>query len=121
VGPEAGVKFAERMGYTTLSKGEFGLSLVLGGGEVKLIDHTTAYGILANNGIKQDLDSILKVEASDGEVLYQWKAKNGEQVLDSKITATVSNVLSDDAARAVDKRGVDVPGMGPESTAQGQR
>ena len=100
VGSKKGVEFAEKMGYSTLSEGEFGLTLVFGGGEVKLIEHTAAYGIFANNGIKQKTVSILRVEDSGGAVLEEWQAKKGEQVLEQKITETVSNVLSDDAARA---------------------
>lgn len=100
VGPEEGVKFAGRFGYTTLSEGNFGLSLVLGGGEVKLLEHTAAYGVLANNGVRQEPISILRVEEPDGGILYEWKPRKGEKVLEEKITATVSNILSDDAARA---------------------
>lgn len=100
VGSKKGVEFAEKMGYTTLSEGEFGLSLVLGGGEVKLLEHTAAFGIFADNGIKQEIVSILKVEDADGAVLFEWKKKKGEQVLEQKITDIVSNILSDDAARA---------------------
>lgn len=100
VGAEKGVEFAERLGYTTLSNGNFGLSLVLGGGEVKLIEHTAAFGVFANNGEKNPTVSILKVEDPDGEILYEWKNKKAEKVLDEKITATISNVLSDDAARS---------------------
>ncbi|EKD67004.1 MAG: penicillin-binding protein, 1A family, partial [uncultured bacterium] len=48
VGEQKGVDFAERLGYTTLGEGDFGLSLVLGGGEVLLIDHVGAYATFAN-------------------------------------------------------------------------
>ncbi len=101
VGLEQGLKFAERLGYTTFTnKSDFGLSLVLGGGGVSLIEHTSAYGVFANNGIRQAPVSILKIEDSSGDVLQEWKSRRGEAVLDEKITATISNVLSDDAARA---------------------
>ncbi len=100
VGAKKGVEFAERMGYTTLSEGEFGLSLVLGGGEVKLLEHTNAYGVFANNGVFNEPASILRVEDKDGEILDEWKIKKENRVLDQKITATISGVLSDDAARA---------------------
>lgn len=100
VGAEKGVDFAERMGYTTLSEGDFGLSLVLGGGEVKLLEHVNAYGIFANNGIYQKHVSILNVEDNAGTNLFEWKKNKGEQVLDEKVAATMSNVLSDDAARS---------------------
>lgn len=100
VGEEKGIEFAKRLGYTTFGRGNFGLSLVLGGGEVKLIEHTAAFGVFANNGQKNPTESILKVEDPNGEILYQWKNKKAEKVLDEKITAIISNVLSDDASRA---------------------
>lgn len=100
VGQKNGVDFAKRMGYSTLSEGSFGLSLVLGGGEVKLLEHTNAYGIFANGGKYYQPVSVLKVETPDGEILDQWKEVEGKEILDEKITATMSSVLSDDAARA---------------------
>lgn len=100
VGEKKGVEFAERMGYSTLSQGDFGLSLVLGGGEVKLLEHARAYAIFANNGRRQPVSSILTVENSRGEKLYEWKEQNGEEALAPEIAATISNVLSDAAARA---------------------
>ncbi len=100
VGPEAGKTFAARMGYTTLGDGDFGLTLVLGGGEVKLLEHTNAYAVFAANGIHHDTTSILHVEDPNGNVLFDAKPDAGEKVLDPGITATISNVLSDDAARA---------------------
>jgi len=100
VGSKNGTEFAKRLGYNTLSEGSFGLSLVLGGGEVKLLEHTSAFAVFANNGTYHSPISILKVESSAGEVLEEWKPDKGKDVLDEKITATISNVLSDDAARA---------------------
>ncbi len=100
VGEKNGVEFAGKLGYSTLDEGEFGLSLVLGGGEVILLEHTNAYAVFANGGTHYEPVSILRVEDKKGEILEEWKRKNGEKVLDEKITATVSNILSDDAARA---------------------
>jgi 1A family penicillin-binding protein len=100
VGSQKGVDFAERLGYSTLSQGDFGLSLVLGGGEVYLLEHVAAYGVFAANGVRHTPVSLLKVEDSKGDVLFEWKKQKGERVLDEKITATISNVLSDDSSRA---------------------
>ncbi len=100
VGPKKGVEFSERLGYSTLGEGDFGLSLVLGGGEVRLLEHVSAYSIFANGGTKNEPVSILKVEDGHGDTLYEWKSKKGERVLEEKVTATISNVLSDDNARA---------------------
>ncbi len=100
VGAQKGVDFAERLGYTTLSEGDFGLSLVLGGGEVKLLDHVSAYGVFANEGERQEPVGLLRVEDKNGDTLYEWKQKKGERVLEKEIADTVSNVLSDDEARS---------------------
>jgi len=100
VGAAKGVEFAEKLGYTTLSEGDFGLSLVLGGGEVKLLDHVVAFAVFANEGIRHEPVSLLRIEEPDGGILYEWKPRKGEWVLEEEITTTISNVLSDDEARA---------------------
>ena len=103
VGVDNGITFLERMGYTTLGdRSRFGLSLVLGGAEVTMIDHLRAYGTFANNGIQQNTSGVLKVSNSAGTTLEEWKVEDhiGTQVLDKNLTATVSNVLSDNNARS---------------------
>lgn len=100
VGEKEGIDFSERLGYSTFGNGDFGLSLVLGGGEVIPLEHVSAYGVFANNGVRHTPVSILSVTDASGDTLYEWKAERGEQVLEPDITATISNVLSDDAARA---------------------
>ncbi len=93
---------AHDMGITTLNAGEdhYGLSLVLGSGEVKLLDMTSAYGVFANKGLKQEVTPILKVEDSSGKVLEEYKDSKGKQVIDPQIAYLMSDVLSDDSARA---------------------
>ncbi len=100
VGAEKGIEFAERLGYTTLSEGSFGLSLVLGGGEVKLLEHVSAYSVFANDGVRHEPTSVIEVTDSKGDEIFKWKKKKGERIIDKEIAATISNVLSDDAARA---------------------
>lgn len=99
VGIPGALDFAKKMGYTTLTgRGE--LTIVLGGEAVQLLEHVGAYSVFANNGKKQPTTSILKVEESNGDVLYEWELEKGEQVITPELAATMSNVLSDDAARA---------------------
>lgn len=100
VGPLKGVDFAERLGYSTLSQGDFGLSLVLGGGEVRLLEHVSAYGIFANEGVRHEPVSIISVEDNTGDILEEWKKSKGERVLEEETAHLISNVLSDDQARA---------------------
>ena len=94
------IELAEKMGITTLSeKSRFGLSLVLGGAEVKLVDLVSAYGVFANEGIRNPWAFIQKVESSNGQILEE-KSTNPERVLSSQTTRLISNMLSDNSTRA---------------------
>ncbi|EKD56709.1 MAG: hypothetical protein ACD_58C00118G0008 [uncultured bacterium] len=90
-----------KMGITTLNDPDrYGLSLVLGGGEVKLLDLTTAYGVFANSGTLHDTTAILKVEDKNGKVLYEYKENKGKkEVLDPQVAYQISDVLSDNNTR----------------------
>lgn len=93
--------FADALGYSTFAdRSRFGLSLVLGGGEVKLLDHADAYAAFANDGLQMPVASILKVEDAQGDTLEEWKQPDGTQVMDKEIARTMSNVLTDNNARA---------------------
>jgi 1A family penicillin-binding protein len=93
-----------RMGLTTWEPtaqniSSVGLSLTLGGREVKLIDLTSAFGVFANKGLEMDPVSILKVEDNKGKVLYEYKQPDGKRVLDEGISFIISDILSDNGAR----------------------
>lgn len=93
------IEFAKRFGYTTFT-GDYGLSLVLGGGEVNLLEHTNAYATLANNGIYHEPVSILKIIDNTGKIIEEWKPNEGSKAVEPEIAATITNVLSDDDSRA---------------------
>ncbi|KKS25142.1 MAG: Penicillin-binding protein, 1A family [Candidatus Yanofskybacteria bacterium GW2011_GWA1_44_21] len=91
---------AEKMGITTLNKPSgYGLSLVLGGAEVRPIDMVSAYGVFANDGVRNPWEIVLRVETGDGTVLED-KKNQPIRVLDSQIARLVNNMLSDNTARA---------------------
>lgn len=87
---------------TTSNMANVGLSLVLGGRETNLAHEMTAYGVLANRGVKQELVGILKVEDSNGHVLYEYKKKDGPQVISASIAFLISHILLDNNARALE-------------------
>ncbi|MES3004573.1 MAG: PBP1A family penicillin-binding protein [Patescibacteria group bacterium] len=94
------IDMAESLGISTLGqRNRFGLSLVLGGGEVTLLDITGAYGVFANDGVKNPTTGILSVENSKGEILETYTTSS-TQVLDVEIARTISDILSDNPARA---------------------
>ncbi|MFH0852081.1 MAG: PBP1A family penicillin-binding protein [bacterium] len=94
------IELAQAMGVTTLKERDrYGLALVLGGGEVKLLDETAAYSVFANDGIKNEKTAILKIEDNKGNVLEEFK-QNQSQIIEPQTARLVSDVLSDNATRA---------------------
>jgi 1A family penicillin-binding protein len=93
------LKTAENMGISTLGDiNQYGLTLVIGGGEVSLLDMTSAYGVFANDGIRNPYTGILEVQDSTGKILEQYQP-NSQQVLPKNTALTLSDILSDEKAR----------------------
>lgn len=101
VGIGNAISHAAKMGITSLTKGAnyYGFSLVLGGGEVSLLELTNAYGAFANDGVANKYSAILKVEDSAGTTLEEYEQKE-ERVLSKNTARKIANILSDNAARA---------------------
>ncbi|MDQ5950620.1 MAG: penicillin-binding protein [Patescibacteria group bacterium] len=100
VGIDNAIEFAQKLGITTLTDPRrYGLSLVLGGGEVTLLDMTSAYSVFANQGVKNPPTGILEVKDKTGNVLEKWEDKS-ERVVEKYSTLLISDILRDDAARA---------------------
>ncbi len=100
-GLERSIATARDMGITTLDKplSSYGPAIVLGGGEVKLLDITSAYGTFAAGGLATSPVSIIKVEDYNGNVLEENK-KTQKRVLSSEVAGLVNDILSDNEARA---------------------
>lgn len=99
-GIDSVLDLADKLGYTTLKdKDRFGLSLVLGGGEVKLLEHVNAYSAFARDGAVHTIKPILRIEDSSGNVMEEFK-ESEKQVLDSNVARMVNDILSDNNARA---------------------
>lgn len=95
------VEFANKMGLKTLEDPDrYGLSLTLGGGEVKMVDMAVAFGVFANGGIKQNLVSILKIQDYKGKTLEEAKIKEGDRVLTNGTSYIISHILLDNNARS---------------------
>ena len=95
------IETAKNMGITTLNKNPdyYGLSLVLGGGSVRLLDMVSAYGVFATNGLRIPPVSILKIEDSNGNVIEE-NQKNPKIVLENNVCSLINSILSDNNARA---------------------
>lgn len=98
-GIDESLKTARDLGITTLTnRDQYGLTLVLGGGEVKLLEMVGAYGAFANEGERAELTGILRIEDNQGNVLQETEPKLS-RVLDRDITLQISDILSDNVAR----------------------
>jgi len=77
-----------------------GLSLTLGGGEVRLLDLTAAYGAFLNKGYKVEPIAILKIEDNTGKVLEENNPQKGKRVLTEEQAFLIADILSDNKARS---------------------
>lgn len=96
------LNLAKKMGLETLTNvDQYGLTLVLGGGEVRPLDMALAYSIFANDGVKNKERDILKIEDNKGTTLFESKNEEiiGSRVLSEQTTRLISDVLSDNVAR----------------------
>ncbi len=106
VGIKSMLNTAYDMGISTLAPtndniNRFGLSLTLGGGEVKPLELATAYTAFANQGYKSDPIAILKVTDSKGKVLFEKKDVSKKQVLSPEVAFIISHMLLDNNARLI--------------------
>lgn len=101
MGVEDSIKLLENFGYTTIKKAkDYGLSLVLGGLEVKMIEHTNSFATLARKGIKKPTRSILRVEDSDGNIIYKSEEEKGKRIIKEDVVIKTNSILSDNNARS---------------------
>ncbi|MDE3112456.1 MAG: transglycosylase domain-containing protein [Chloroflexota bacterium] len=88
------IKTANDMGITTpMDPNTVGLSLTLGTQVVKLVDMTSAFGVLANMGVRVDPTYILKVEDPAGKVIWEHKDYQQKRVLDPGIAFIMDDIL----------------------------
>ena len=90
----------ENMGYSTITdKSQCGLALVLGGCEVKLIDHVGAFTAFAQDGVRAEVQAILKVEDKNGNVLDEFQERK-HKVLSENSVHEINSIITDANARA---------------------
>ncbi|MBX4206251.1 PBP1A family penicillin-binding protein [Candidatus Parcubacteria bacterium] len=106
-GVDNSVKLATAMGIQSLTeKNTYGLSLVLGGGAVSLLDMVSAYGVFANDGMRNPYVSVLSIEDAYGNTIDK-SSPSPERVLPEQTARIMNSILSDNVART--------PGYGPNS------
>lgn len=99
VGINPALALAKSMGITSLGSADrYGLTLVLGGGEVSLLEMTSAYGVFANSGVRNPYRAILRIEDASGNIVKQYPT-TPTRVLDQNVALTMTDVLADNVAR----------------------
>lgn len=94
------IRFAEKIGISTLTREDYGLSLSLGGGDVTLLELTNAYATVANGGRKVAPVAITKIVDHLGNVVYEYHQAEGDQVIRAEHAYLISSILSDNQARS---------------------
>jgi 1A family penicillin-binding protein len=108
VGVPTMMEMAQRLGITTFTDPErYGLSLTLGGGEITLLEHTAAYAVMANGGLRVPPVAVLRLEDSKGRVIEEYQPTAGEQVISPQHAYLITHILSDNDARS--------PAFGPNN------
>lgn len=98
---------ADNMGLHTLAPTQenlnrFGLAITLGGGEVRLVDLTSAYSVFARGGTQIDPKSIIEITDSKGKVLYKARKSSEKKVFSREVSFIISHILSDNVAREME-------------------
>ncbi len=96
IGVGSFLETARKLGIKSLDEQPYhGLSVTLGASEMTLLEHTAAYSVFANEGIKKSPVSILEVKDSDGNILYQHDESEGERVFDRRHVQNINWILCD--------------------------
>ena len=95
------IAMAERLGITTFTRPDYGLALTLGGGDVSLLELTSAYSVFANGGRRMPPVAILRIVDFQGTVIYEYQPPQPEQVIRAEYAFLISSILSDNEARAM--------------------
>lgn len=94
------INTAQKMGITTLTdRSRYGLSLVLGGGEVKLVDLVNAYSVFAQEGVQHNQTFILNVQDPQGNTLEEYKDQ-ANQIIEPQYTRMIDDILSNSDLRS---------------------
>lgn len=118
-GVEATLKTIRGLGATSYctqgDEVQVGLASAIGGCGIKQVDLVNAYASIARQGAYKPQSSVLEVKNNSGEVLKKWTDTASVQIIDAQSAYIVSDILSDDNARApldgYHALGMEIPGV----------
>ncbi len=116
IGVPTMIDLGKKMGITTWNDpGSYGLSLTLGGADIKMLDMASVYGVLANQGKRVEINPILKITDPTGNILEEKGKAKEVQVIDPGIAFIISDILADNLARS-EEFGINSPLLLPNHT-----
>ncbi len=98
--PDGFINFAKRIGISTLTREDYGMSLSLGGGDVTLLEMTNVFATLANTGNYIPPVAITKIIDHLGNVVYEYESPTPNRVVREEHAYLISSILSDNQARS---------------------
>ncbi len=98
-GVDGMLSVARKLGITSLTRDDYGLSLTLGGGEVSLFEMTEAYSVIANGGRIIPPVAIMRILDHNGSVVFEYQSPAGDQVIRPEHAFLISSILADNNAR----------------------
>jgi penicillin-binding protein 1C len=96
---EGMLSIAKKLGITSLTRPDYGLSLTLGGGEVSLLEMTGAYSVIANAGNRMPPTAITRILDHNGNIVFESNPNSGNQVIRPEHAFLISSIMSDNEAR----------------------
>lgn len=76
-----------------------GLASAIGGCGLKQVEHVNAFGTIARGGVYKPYETVISVQNSNKEKLYEYKDSSGKRVMDEQTAYIIDDILSDDNAR----------------------
>ncbi|GCF06852.1 transglycosylase domain-containing protein [Dictyobacter arantiisoli] len=98
VGINNALQTAKEMGIVH-TKGYAGYSMVLGGLDVSLLEHTTAFGAFGNNGKRLEPYAITRVVNTYTHKTMTHQDQTGPQTISPQVAYMMTNILSDNDSR----------------------
>lgn len=101
IGVDTVLKKGQELGFDNwVLDGSYGLSLTLGGKEVRLLDLTNLYATFARLGEYKKPSPFISIKDAYGFEIYKYDNKFNAQVFKQESAYIITNILSDNVARS---------------------
>jgi membrane peptidoglycan carboxypeptidase len=122
--PQVGIDYLKQLGFSHITKDDYGMAACLGGLTVGVspLEMAKAYGTIENDGKMRDPSCIVKIEDTQGNIIYEASAEETEVYEENNartMTDMLQSVLTDGTARDNDLG--EMPAAGKTGTTNSNR